>query len=585
MKIYISGLYSGTNPQPGVGVVRSLRTAYPNASLIGVEYSNRCSGIHWHQLDDIWLQRPWEEMDLKAYETQIRALLDDGGFWISGVDLEIMWLASIFPQGHPGLLTPPAPALQMIAKPSVPAHRGLPVRIPEFISTEQSDWDLHAFCRDYGWKVWLKGPYYEAVRTNTWDIFERVRNVLSNAWSTERLFLQAHVTGYEESVCFCAYQGELLEAVYMRKRELTQEGKTWAGDVSAVPHEFLEPLREIVAELKWTGGAELEMVRDTGEQLWLLECNPRFPAWIHGATITGHNLPAAMVARASGVPQELWVKEAEQFTRVVLEIPVRSDFPLPNLPEPFPGLGHSQKHPSGTLALAERLQKLQIIEGKANAASDTDAGGDSASRNGDPKRNGNGHSTTLNYPRIPASFIDDVNRHDLDKAETPSTVFLASTAESLFQKAAQTALELSGPSVRMVNGYSIKTNPDQRLLRLALEAGFFAEAISLLEVQSALDIGFQGKQIILNGPGKWWPTAAAIPDVHAVFADSLADFREIVGKISSDQLKAKVAGVRLRPPNTGSRFGVPLDSPQALEDLLEAIKLLPRSCALGIHFH
>ncbi len=37
MKIYISGLYSGTNPQPGIGIARSLRAAYPGATLVGVE--------------------------------------------------------------------------------------------------------------------------------------------------------------------------------------------------------------------------------------------------------------------------------------------------------------------------------------------------------------------------------------------------------------------------------------------------------------------------------------------------------------------------------------------------------------------
>jgi hypothetical protein len=30
----------------------------------------------------------------------------------------------------------------------------------------------------------------------------------------------------------CAYEGELLGCVRMRKREITEEGKTWAGDVS-----------------------------------------------------------------------------------------------------------------------------------------------------------------------------------------------------------------------------------------------------------------------------------------------------------------------------------------------------------------
>src|SRR3712207_8231713 len=46
---------------PGVGLARSLRAAYPEATLIGVEYSNRSSGLHWSDFDELLLQRPWEE--------------------------------------------------------------------------------------------------------------------------------------------------------------------------------------------------------------------------------------------------------------------------------------------------------------------------------------------------------------------------------------------------------------------------------------------------------------------------------------------------------------------------------------------
>jgi diaminopimelate decarboxylase len=367
MRIYISGLYSGTNPQPGIGITRSLRQAYPDATLVGVEYSNRSSGIHWTDLDELWLQRPWEELNLDTYASEVRGILESGALWISGFDLEIMWLASLFPEGHKNMLTPPAGALRKISKPAVEAHKGLPVRIPPFISTEHSDWDIHAFCRQHDWKVWLKGPYYEAVRTASWDAVEIVRSVLARAWSTERLFLQTHVSGYEESVCFCAYQGELIDAVYMRKRELTEEGKTWAGDVTEVPEEFIAPLRRIIRELNWSGGAELEMVRDTQGQMWLLECNPRFPAWIHGSTIAGRNLPALLVERATGVAAQKTEAVSEEFTRVVLEVPVRAQFPLPPLPEPFPGgMGHSLKHPSGSLALAKRLNKLNIFNHNGN---------------------------------------------------------------------------------------------------------------------------------------------------------------------------------------------------------------------------
>jgi diaminopimelate decarboxylase len=571
MDIYISGLYSGTNPQPGIGIARSLREAYPEANLVGVEYSNRSSGIHWPDFDKIWLQRPWEELNLNAYAEDIKGILDAGALWISSVDLEIMWLASIFPEGHPNLLTPSASALRQISKPAVTAHQGLPVSIPPFTSTEETDWELHSFCRQHGWNVWLKGPYYEAVRANSWDMFERMRTLLSRAWSTEKLFLQSHVTGYEESVCFAAYQGELAGCVYMRKRELTQEGKTWAGDVTEVKEEFAAPLREIVRELNWTGGAELEMVRDTGDQLWLLECNPRFPAWIHGATLTGHNLPALMVEKATGIPFQQVSQVSNEFTRVVLEIPLRSQFPLPSLPEPYPGaVGHSLKHPSGTLALAERLQKLHIIEDLSN---------------------GNGHQEECGAnktvsPHIPISFVQDLGAYDPPLLDTPSWLFLRDTAASLFKRAGEIAAGLSTSAVQVTNAYSIKTNPDERLLKLALESNFMAEAISLLEVQKALDVGFRPEQVILNGPGKWWPSGLlpASP-IHAVFSDSLADLRRVTASLEKQELQAKIVGVRLRTPNVNSRFGIPVDTPGSLKALVEAVALLPRACTFGMHFH
>jgi len=588
MKIFISGLYSGTNPQPGVGIARSLRAAYPSAKLVGVEYSNRCSGIHWEDLDDVWLQPAWEHIDFDMYSRRIEDQLNEGAWWISGVDLEIMWLASAFPNGHVNLLTPPASALRKISKPAVEAHRGLPLNIPEFISTEQPDWDLHAFFREHGWKVWLKGPYYEAVRTGSWDVFERVRAILTNAWSTERLFLQAHVTGYEESVCFCAYRGEIVESVYMRKRELTGEGKTWAGEVTGVPEDFAAPLRKIVRELNWTGGAELEMVRDAEGKLWLLECNPRFPAWIHGSTITGRNLPAALIEHASQIKAKKQQALSDEFTRVVLEIPVRNEFPLPSLAEPYPGgVGHSLKHPSGTLALAERLQKLHIIEGRGNNDEDHPRKPTRSQNNG----NGNGNRFTdraerLKYSEVPTTFITDLTNIDLDSTPTPSWLFLENTATAAFERASQMATNLSTARVKVTNGYSIKTNPDERLIGLARDTGFLAEAISLSELQKALDLGFSPEQVVLNGPGKWWPDISrpGLP-LHAVFSDSLNDLSYTLRSLESHAIQATVAGVRLRPPGTGSRFGISLETPEELMKLVDMIKALPRKYIFGVHFH
>jgi diaminopimelate decarboxylase len=565
MKIYVSGLYCGGNPQPGVGIVRSLRQAFPKSTLIGVEYSNRVSGIHWDDLDDLWIQRPWDELNLETYGERVKEALDQGGLWISGSDLEAMWLADLFPKGHKNLLAPPMAALKRITKPAVEAAAGLPVKIPTYISTDHSDWDLHAFCREHNWRVWLKGPYYDAARTPTWDAFTAARNALSKVWSTERLFLQKHVSGYEESVMLSAYDGELLGAVSMRKREITPEGKTWAGDISEVPDTFMTPLRRMVKELNWTGGGELEMVRDASGELWLLEMNPRFPAWVHGATIGGHNLPALLVQGATGVAPRPAIAHGQEFTRVVLEVPVRSEYPLPPLLEPFAGaIGHSMKHPSGLTSLAKKLHKanpemLEVI----------------------PEEGG-----PDGLPSIPETFVADIDSHDFASIQTPQFLFMDSTASGLFKRAADRARRLSTNEVQVVSGYSIKTNPDERLIKLALENGFYAESISLLEVQKALQVGFKPDQVILNGPGKWWPEGMMPKEqMHAVFCDSIADLERALSAMEAGEMSAKHVGVRIRTPNIVSRFGIPLDSPGTFRKLVEAVKRLPTDTAFGVHFH
>lgn len=565
MKIYISGLYSGTNPQPGVGIARSLRLAYPAATLIGVEYSNRCSGIHWQDFDEIWLQRPWEEINLEAHAGEIRKILDAGGLWISSIDLEILWLAEVFPNGHPNLLAPPLQALKSVAKPAIPAHQGLPVKIPTFVTTEISDWDLHAFCREHNWKVWLKGPYYEAVKTDNWTRFEEMRSLLSGAWATEKLFLQAHVSGYEESVTLCAYKGELIECVLMRKRDLTELSKTWAGDIGEVSEEIVEPLRKIIRRINWTGGAELEMVRDADGVLWLLECNPRFPAWIHGATITGCNLPALLVESATEVPAQKTRAAAEEFTRVVLEIPVRPEFPLSPLPEPLAGrIGHSLKHPSGLLQFASRLHKT----------------------NGTRQGNGNGAAAKAKPAKIPATYIEDLSEYDFAKIQTPASLFMKKTATEFFHNAAALADELSTDKIKVSNAYSVKTDPDERLIKLALDNGFFAESISLLEAEKAVACGFKPEQIILNGPGKWWQRERlpAAP-LYSVFCDSLEELKAVNEAIENGELKVKNLGVRLRTPNINSRFGIPVDTPEVFQKLIETVRQMPRCCDFGVHFH
>ena len=56
--------------------------------------------------------------------------------------------------------------------------------------------------------------------------------------------------------------------------------------------ELIRAAQRVVSGLCWSGALELELMRhrDSGE-LYLIEINPRFPAWIQLAATAGQNLP------------------------------------------------------------------------------------------------------------------------------------------------------------------------------------------------------------------------------------------------------------------------------------------------------
>jgi carbamoyl-phosphate synthase large subunit len=51
---------------------------------------------------------------------------------------------------------------------------------------------------------------------------------------------------------------------------------------------------------KWRGGFELELMKNKVGELYLLEINPRLPAWIYLAVGVGQNIPEALVNLAMG---------------------------------------------------------------------------------------------------------------------------------------------------------------------------------------------------------------------------------------------------------------------------------------------
>lgn len=544
MKVIISGCHAGPNPSPGLGTAFSLREAFPSIQLIGKDHSLHCSALHHKVFDDIWLCRPWGEIDLNCHYDHILEKLSENTWFISGLDLEASWLAG---NQHEKILVPDYPSLAKTFKPGFQGVQGLPVHVPAAIHTSSSEREIHTFCRRFDWNVWLKGEAYEAKPVRNWTDFSRRLEEMSEVWGSSRFFLQQGIRGREVAIAYAAYKGELLDAVFMKKHFQSAAGKTWSGAIHDVPSYLLRPLREIIRNLNWTGGGELEFVCDTREKLWLIDWNPRFPAWIHGATLTGRNLPATLIAAVTDQSFRAQSSGVQQFTRVVTEIPVRGGWSLPSIQPVRSERIRGGKHPSGMPTLMRQL------------------------RNREPEQ------SDTSVPEWGDIMKEDITTAASLGATTPYRCLLTRTALRKFDTLATTSRNISD-TVKLTVAYSVKTNPAPHFMDMARQSGFMVEVTSNAEARIAAKAGFSSMETICNGP-------LASSNMHGnnfkvIFADSLEGFNRLKGSGRSMTI-----GMRIRPPGVDSRFGIPVEDGQAFVRLIEGLEDMPPGTRLGISFH
>ena len=88
-------------------------------------------------------------------------------------------------------------------------------------------------------------------------------------------------------------------AVPMRKQFITDKGKAWAG-IAIDEQDLLQMTRDLIKKTRWRGGMELELMKTRKMISYMLEINPRIPAWVYLAVGAGQNLPEALVKLAIG---------------------------------------------------------------------------------------------------------------------------------------------------------------------------------------------------------------------------------------------------------------------------------------------
>ena len=82
--------------------------------------------------------------------------------------------------------------------------------------------------------------------------------------------------------------GRMIGAVPLRKLYITDKGKGWSG-VVLEDDALIELTRKFTETSKWKGGFEIEIMRSEEGKFFIMEINPRFPAWIYVASAAGQN--------------------------------------------------------------------------------------------------------------------------------------------------------------------------------------------------------------------------------------------------------------------------------------------------------
>jgi len=152
----------------------------------------------------------------------------------------------------------------------------------------------------------VKGKFYDAVIANTFEQTQKAFQKIQAKWGLP-IIIQEFVSGTEINIAALGDgKGNTISVIPMRKLYITDKGKAWAG-ITIDDDTFTDLAAKFIRVTRWRGGCELEVMQSPDGKPYIMEVNPRFPAWIYLSAAAGQNQPATLVKMALGeevVPYE-----------------------------------------------------------------------------------------------------------------------------------------------------------------------------------------------------------------------------------------------------------------------------------------
>ncbi|MBV2247633.1 MAG: ATP-grasp domain-containing protein [Lentimicrobium sp.] len=303
--IAVTGLNAIDSPGPGVAVIRGLREAASfDVRIIGLAYESLEPGIYMHHLVDRTYHIPYPAAGIDALKERLEYIIgkEKPDVLIPNFDAELysfMKLEKHLNTLGVHLFLPTFEQFEERHKVNLPEFgkkHGIDVP-PGFVVSDASE--IFTISKELEFPFMVKGKWYDAFVAYNFEQARTYFNKISAKWGLP-VVLQQYIHGTEYNVIGLGDgAGNTIAAVPMRKQYITDKGKAWAG-ISVDDKKLMALTRRFVESTKWRGAFELELMRTNQGKYYLMEINPRIPAWVYLAVGVGQNIPEALTLLALG---------------------------------------------------------------------------------------------------------------------------------------------------------------------------------------------------------------------------------------------------------------------------------------------
>jgi carbamoyl-phosphate synthase large subunit len=304
--VAVTGLNNIDSPGPGIPVIRGIRESRDfDVRIIGLAYEHLEPGIYMRDLVNktYMIPYPAEGKDAlfnRLVEINNKEKLD---VIIPNFDAELFSFIKLEKKLSEIGIKTYLPTLEQFDernKSNLPSYgEKYGVNVPKGTEVFSLS-DLNNTLGSMDYPVMIKGKYYDAYPAYSIEQAAIYFSKMSAKWGFP-VIVQEFIKGTEVNIIALGDgNGNLIAAVPMRKQYITDKGKAWGG-ITIEDKTMLDLAKKIISQTKWKGGLELELIRSADKKLYLLEINPRIPAWVYLAVGAGQNIPEALLKLTLGI--------------------------------------------------------------------------------------------------------------------------------------------------------------------------------------------------------------------------------------------------------------------------------------------